>query len=330
MQILENELQNTTSVGTAFRIDVLANSSGTLRERIIDLRHNQDRYDGEPTAAIVLWDSDLGYFLLTAVNNVPFAALLDKPDSTPADDIDHVTSQDLAQSMDILALRPTRSPYVAPDSLHKKSELPMFLADHAKNWRKRSLNEEIRLSSATLNLMTDAHRVISQETHILGVAAADLFRRCERLQEELRDQISRVKDIVNRVDQAVAEQIVPEGEFDEPRPVVDARLAQVLTRQDELQARFNQLKARFAEGRGQELSDKECDWIADTQRLRKLLIPPDEEEGGTQNGGEHVAEPWERLEEVSILVYTAVSSPLTPIGETACKRPDCSSKRGIK
>ena len=330
MQNLENELRSIASVGTAFRIDVLANSSGTLRERIIDFRHDQDRYDGEPTAAIVLQDSDLEYFLLTAVNNVPFAAVLDKPDSTPTDDIDHVTSEDLAQSMEMLALRPTRSPYVAPDSLQKKSALPRFLPDHAKNWHKRSLTGEIRLSSATLDLMTDAHRVLSQETHILGAAAADLFRRCERLQEELRDQIGRVKDIVNRVDQAIIEQTVPEGEFDEPKPVVDARLAQVLTRQDELQARFSQMKARFAEGRGQELSDKECNWVADTQRLRRMLIPPDDEEDGAQNGGEQVAEPWQRLEEVSIRVYTTVSTSLISIGETTCKRPDCSCKRGIK
>ena len=321
MQNLENELQSTASVGTAFRIDILANSSGTLRERIIDLRQYHEARDCKATAAIVLQDSDLGYFLLTAVNDVPLAAILDQPNLSPVDELDLVTSDDLEQSMDMLALRPARSPYVPPSSLWERSALPGFLDRHVQNRHKKALKEEIRLSSATLDLMTHAHRVLSQETHTLGVAAADLFRRCERLQDELRDQIYRVKEASNRIDQLIDTDVSQDGDGekpetgtaqkadqDKPKTAIETRLDDARARQQKLLDRFHGLRSTFTRCQGQDLNEKEKTWVADTQRLRKSLIPPDEEESHSDE--EQIQEPWQRLEEVrvpmSIKIYTCI------------------------
>ena len=300
MQNLENELQSNASIGTAFRIDVLADAPGTLRERILDFRQDQERYGSQPTAAIALQDSDLGYFLLTAVNDVPLAAVLDEPDSSPTDDLDLMTTDDLAQGMDMLALGPARSPYVPPSSLWERSTLPGFLDANVQNRHKKALKEEIRLSSATLDIMTHAHRVLSQETHTLGVAAADLFRRCERLQDELRDQIGRVKEAANRIDQAIgkaADQHVENDQLD-GKAAVERRLMDARARQGKLLARFNEMKTRFAERHCKELSEKEQGWVSDTQWLRKSLMPPSEEEAQTDE--DRVLEPWQRLEEVRL------------------------------
>lgn len=301
VQNLESELQSTANVGTAFRIDVLANSSGTLRERILDFRRDQHRHGGTPAAAITLHDSDMGYFLLTAVDDVPMAAVLDGPDSSPNNDFDVVTTDDLAQSMDMLALRPTRSPYVPPSSLWERSMLPTFLDSQVQNRHKKALEEEIRLSSATLDLMTHAHRILSQETHALGVAAADLFRRCERLQDELRDQISRVKEAANRIDQAIDNEVDQrkENEESDGQGRVENRLENVRARQEKLLARFYQKKSQFAQCQGKDLSENEQCWIADTQKLQKSLIPPDEK---AQPDEEQALEPWQRLEEVHVSI----------------------------
>lgn len=310
VQNLESELQSTASVGTAFRIDVLANSSGTLGERILDFRRDQDRHGGVPTAVIALQDSDLGYFLLTAVDDIPMAAVLDRPDSSQGDELDLVTTNDLAQSMDMLALRPTRSPYVPPSSLWERSTLPNFLDSHVQNRHKKALKEEIRLSSATLDLMTHAHRVLSQETHTLGVAAADLFRRCERLQDELRDQISRVKEAANRIDQAVDNGIDQKMENDESdgKGRVERRLDSARARQAELLERFSRTKTRFAQCQGKVLSENEQSWISDTQKLKKSLLPPDDE---AQPDEGQVLEPWQRLEEVRVGILIIILNLLT-------------------
>jgi len=325
VQSLESELQSPASVGTAFRVDVLANSCGTLRERILDFRRDQRRHGGTAVAAITLQDSDMGYFLLTAVDDVPIAAVLDTPDSSPNNGFDLVTTDDLAQGMDMLALRPTRSPYIPPSSLWERSTLPTFLDSQVQNRHKKALKEEIRLSSATLDLMTHAHRVLSQETHALGVAAADLFRRCERLQDEIRDQISRVKETANRIDQAIDDDDDQKKEIDESdvKGHVESRLENVRARQEKLLARFNRTKSQFAQCQGKDLSENEQCWISDTQKLQKSLIPADEE---AQPNDEQVLEPWQRLEEVRGGIRITYLLHLLCTGETIGPRLNCSRK----
>ncbi len=177
--------------------------------------------------------------------------------------------------------------------------MPTFLDSKIQNRHKKALKEEIRLSSATLDLMTDAHRVLSQETHALGVAAADLFRRCERLQDELRNQISRVNEASNRIDQAIDNNVDRRKGNDESdgKGRVERRLENVRARQEELLARFNRTKSQFAQSQGKDLSETEQCWISDTHKLQKSLIPPEEE---AQPDGEQVLEPWQRLEEVRV------------------------------
>lgn len=298
VQNLENELRSTASVGTAFRMDILANSSGTLRERILDLRQDQEAHHKDPTAAVILQDSDLGYFLLTAVGDVPLAAVLDQPDTLPSDDLNFMHKDDLAQSMELLVPRPPRSPYVPPSSLWERSTLPAFLDDHVQNRHKKTLKEEIRLSSATLDLMTHAHRVISQETNTLGIAAADLFRRCERLQDELRDQISRVREASSRIEQVIEKDKGQEGDDGkgDRDPSVQQRLDSVRDRQKQLLERFNETRRKFAKRQGKDLSDKERTWISDTRRLQASIVPPDDDKEAQEDGSQ-IQEPWQRLEE---------------------------------
>lgn len=293
---LEDEFQSSANTSTAFRINILANGSGTLRERMLDFRQEQQRQTGDPAAVVVLHDSDLGYFLLSVLNGVPHAAVLDRPDSSSSsNDADNV--EDLVQDAGTLTLGPARSPYIPPNSLWGQSRLPSFVDDHVQNRHKKALKEEIRLSSATLDLMTQAHRVVSEETHALSVAAADLFRRCERLQDELRDQIERVKEAADRIEQITDKELPAPGYDDSgKKSAVERRIAEVNSKQGQLMSRFNKLRINFANREGPELSDRERGFVSDVAMYEKSIMRPNEQP--SEEYDEDTLQPWERLDQV--------------------------------
>ena len=298
---LELELQNTANASTAFRINVLANGSGTLRERILDFRQERERQANETTAAVILQDSDLGYFLLTALGSIPYAAVLDKPDLPPSNELDMTTTDELVRDVGVLALGPTRSSYVPPTSLWSRSLLPGFVDNFVQNRHKKALKEEIRLSSATLDLITQAHRVVSEETHTLSVAAADLFRRCERLQVELREQITRVREAADRIDQITGRESNARGD-DDPgsKAAVERRIQDATSRQEKLLTRFNKMKTKFTQHRDTELSDKERAYILDMHAYKASLMEPEQQ--NSEEDDDHALALWQRLNQVCLMV----------------------------
>ncbi|KAI4233256.1 MAG: hypothetical protein LQ349_004516, partial [Xanthoria aureola] len=213
---LEEELQNSTTAGANFRLNMLRESSGTLRECI--LRFDPDRFTNNhvsssssstsANACIVLHDSDLGYFLLTSTNNNthPHAATLDTPKAfsfkqEPLSSDDEMEYSNLyPDSSDSLTSHIARSAYEPPSTFWNQSSLLQLTSQSLPAHRRRTLREEVRLSTATLELMTSAHRLLSNETHAIKTAAADLFNRCERMMQELRTQIERVREVNGRAE----------------------------------------------------------------------------------------------------------------------------------
>ena len=258
IQNLESELQSTANVGTRFRIEIVTNGYGTLRERILDFQQDQGLMAHDPTAAVILMDSDIGYFLLTAINGTPRAAILDKPEFAIEEELRTQTTYQLPEGSNMLTVAPTRQPYVPPASLWDRSALPYFVSSHVQNRHRKALKEEIRLSSVTLDLMTRAHRVLSEETHTLGVAAADLFRRCERLQDELRDQIERVKEVAKRTEETVGDLAETVSHDENPKLLIEKRLKDAQTRQAKIIARFEEVSKRLRKSSyEQPMSDQE-------------------------------------------------------------------------
>lgn len=117
---LDKELLNTSTSGSQSRLRTIRGSTRTLRERIIRFDHSDNtELSTSANACIVLYDSDLGYFLLTSTNenNRPHAASLDlpkfaivKPESLP-DDVDdpdaiQITEDPLLNSSPALHMNP--------------------------------------------------------------------------------------------------------------------------------------------------------------------------------------------------------------------------------
>ena len=133
--------------------------------------------------------------------------------------------------------------------------------------------------------MTSAHRILSAETHRLGVAAADLFRRCERLQEEFRDQIRRANEVATRIEGLNGEDADDYGGRPHARggARIDERLEAVKKRQDDLISRHELLRRRLARAGGRELCDKERAWVMEVRKLA-ASIPSTAEESQDEDG----------------------------------------------
>ena len=307
---LEKELQSADSTGISFRLDVFRNGPGTLRERI--LFFNQDSFPDQSTvntvpACLALEDSDLGYFLLTTHNNNPQAATLDRPYPTLAYDVDPDENDNNLPDMNALAIGPPRSAYQPANAFYAPSELPSFVDHKVPARHKHLLSQQIRLSPATLDLMTEAHRVLSRETHQLGIAAADLFRRCERLIEELKDQIGRVQECAVRTDNIVGD----DGDGDEGQKgkrtkraklSLEERVQSAREKQATLQERHEALKKKLHGAGGRKLSEKEKAWGLEVERTgdtitesrseglvqkRNAEEDEDEEDEENEDEGEH-------------------------------------------
>ncbi|MCJ1246131.1 hypothetical protein MMC30_003336 [Trapelia coarctata] len=306
LESLESELRSTATEGAEFRLGVFAQSFSTLRERILTLRNCSDEEDTEPYAApIILLDSRLGYFLLTADENQPQAVILDSPYNPFTPEPDRYSSHDYEPEMKLLTLGPTRSVYQPPESLWAESSLKAFLDNHVHSRHKKILKEEIRLSSAILDLMTEAHRILSQETHHLGVAAADLFRRCQRLQEEFRDQIRRANEGARRIESLNGEDA---DDYDDEKgrgaKRIEKRLQAVRDRREELANRHEALRKRLTRFGGRDLSDKERAWVAEVKKLEGELL---EDEEGNDEGQERKRELLERHAEARALTAEFIS-----------------------
>ena len=300
LQSLENEFQNTSNTGSAFRINILKNGPGTLREQIVDFEPEDqlDQFD-YATACVVLQDSDIGYFLLTSVRGQPQAVTLDKP-GAPLSEIFEV-HDDYQHDSDetALAVGPARSQYQPPASLWAQSSMPKFIDRQQQRRNKKPWKDEIRLSAASLDTMTEAHLILSQETHNIGVAAADLFRRCERLQIELRDQIKRANDVAYRTEGVLgknADDYKVKGENEEAgkekgNVVLQKRLEDAKERQETLMERLQELRAKVAKARGSVLSEKEESWIEEVHKISDSVVEPTTEEH--DNNDQH-STPWQR------------------------------------
>ena len=273
LQNLENELQSADSPGLLFRLDVFRNGPDTLRERIISFNQDSvlDEYPGRSVpSCIVLEDSDLGYFLLTSLDNHPEAATLDRPYPLLVPDPKSAEDEDALPNMNVLAIGPTRSAYQPANAFYTPSEVLSFVDRKTPARHKHLLSQQIRLSPATLDLMTEAHRVLSRETHHLGVAAADLFRRCERLIEELKDQIGRVQECAMRTDNV----IVDAGEKVEGKGAslnLEERAQRIQEKQVMLQERHEALKKKLYGAGGRKLSAKEKEWGREVERTDEAI-----------------------------------------------------------
>lgn len=325
---LEKELQSNDSLGATFRMDIIKNGPGALRERILTFKDINDLVSESSVAAcLVLQDSDLGYLTLTSVDGEPRAAVLDRPHVEPAAPFAEEQEEIYIPDLHMLSLDVPREVYRTPTAFSDPSSLPRFFEQHVPARHRRLMKQQVRMSTATLDLMTQAHRVLSEETHQLGVAAADLFRRCERLQEELRDQISRANEVAHRTEQIVGEDTDEYlgGKAGTIQARLDERMKNVRSRHQDLVARHVALGRKFSKVGGTGLSEKERRWFSEIEKARETIgVPPLENEQGEENEEEEIieSEAWQRFQDAKDLANDLVARAREAADQERTGRPN--------
>ncbi|KAF2757717.1 hypothetical protein EJ05DRAFT_476930 [Pseudovirgaria hyperparasitica] len=287
---VSTELSVAEREGAEFRMDVLLEGSRTLSESIIQLPV-AEQHSEQVSCCIVLEDSDIGYFVLFSADHQPFAATLDIPEYELHSESRMIEWSQMCEE----PLMPTsepRLPYQPPVAFWKESELVKYYGKTVPTRQKRAFAEEIKLAPASLDVLTGLHRLLSAETHQLGIAAADLFRRCERLQDEFKDQLRRVSELAHRIDQVTGEDegqdLVVDG-----NTKVEKRLSEVNARQEQLSARYQAIKSKLSRAGGREMSTAERSFAEEVEELNSSLNP--DSQADSQSGDMPV---WRRLEQL--------------------------------
>lgn len=297
---LEGELRDGPSEGVDFRLNLLATGENFIRERLIS----------EPTgrevpalaACVNILDRDLDNLLLSNSPRGPIALTLENPD----DDFnprklmaDTPVIEDSDTDETPLLLCVPRPAYEPPTAFALSSAMPDFHENlrHSKN--KRILHEPIRLSPATLTIFADAHKILSEETHRIGSAAAELFRRCEKLQVDLREQIEKANEVAQRVEQLAGEDNDIDAEYVTVNERVEKRIQDAQKRQKELHERLERIRKKASRGSSRELSDREKVWFKELSQLDSSVQKPSQ--NGSRKSGSRKIELWRRFEEVQEL-----------------------------
>ncbi|KAK4212419.1 hypothetical protein QBC37DRAFT_473837 [Rhypophila decipiens] len=302
---LERELESESAAGAEFRIELLVKGQGCERDRIYTQQPGQNAL----VAATAFRDPDLGHFVLSATNNDPIALFFDTPEAllTPA----------AAESPEVLVgpdeprepqpIWDPRPLFHPSDRLGKSSSIPAWY-EHVKTGRRRPiLQQEIRLSVASLELFTEGHQIVSSEVFELNNAVAELFRKCEALHSELRLQVIKANTVKRMVDEVTG------ADEDEDDPIsydmmVKSRLDQAQRKQEQLNKRMESLKRRMGRATSRGLSDKEKAWIEEVQTMERNLLGPYAEAGAEEvlpatpgGAAKGTKEVWKRVEEIKKL-----------------------------
>ncbi|KAL8935528.1 MAG: hypothetical protein Q9211_004656 [Gyalolechia sp. 1 TL-2023] len=304
---LDKELLNSSTSGSLSRLRTMRGSTRTLRERIIRFDHSMNtEASTSANACITLYDSDLGYFLLTSnnENTYPHAASLDVPKTAlvkteplPDEADDSFAYLEDEEPLTELVTRPAYEPSPV---FWNDSSLPSIVTRTVPPHRRRTLQEEIRFSGATLELMFSTHRLLSEETASLQQAVADLINRCQRMMQEMAEQLQQV-----RLQAAKADQLQRGGGGDDIKgenadEKLESRLQKARMRHADLKTRMGKMSMRLTELEERPLNEKETQWLKELEQLERAI---DQSVDGPINGHrEGSIEPWwQRYEDVKHL-----------------------------
>ncbi|EGY14711.1 hypothetical protein VD0002_g9389 [Verticillium dahliae] len=268
---LEGELQGDVEAGADFRLGLLVNGQNSTRERL----YTQPSADVlvPLAAAVAIRDLDLGYFLLSGTAFEPIALTFETPeeDFSPVRQETPLHEEKMAdmQPLDFYEPRPAFQPSHA---FGQQSGLPELLSMLRSSRHRTILNQEVRLSPVTLQILTDAHRVLGDDTHKLAVAVAELFRRCSTLQQELKDQIYKANEVKDKIDRISGNDKEGEGKGESDETRFERRIARAQDRQRELGERLERIRKHAGKVATRELSTKERALVEEVKSLEANLL----------------------------------------------------------
>ncbi|RKF61778.1 Nucleoporin NUP82 [Golovinomyces cichoracearum] len=284
-----------SSAGSDFRIDILAKSKESTLERLFT--KEALCMSSHFSASVLCQDTDLGHFLLTASSDGPVVLKFEgsEPESEFYRSMSRSPTFESEEPEKIPVICEPRPVYEPSHFLNEDSKLPEFLERMRHSRFKRLLKTDVRLSPAILSTMTEAHKVLSDETYRIGTGAAELFRKCERLQIDLIGHIKKANEVAMRVKSVTG--IDPNDKSKKSRKaILEERLQSANQRNKNLTYRLERLRKNALNGTSLPLSEKEKSWAEELQTLETKLIGP-------KDSSEKVIKrlPWERYAKLSSL-----------------------------
>ncbi|KAF2660306.1 hypothetical protein K491DRAFT_589345 [Lophiostoma macrostomum CBS 122681] len=269
---LEEELADPQSERIDFRLSRLLDSAATQVDACIQRSPKsgvaEDGTVEQVTSCVVVEDGNVGYLVLTVQGNEPQAVILDAPEDVIQ------TPEGLAESMDAAGI-PIQTRELFAPSKDLWSPLHFLqIKDHLIPARHSAPSkEEIRLSPANLDILMNAHKALSQDTHRLQTAVADLFVRCQRLRDEFHDQVVRTAKLADKIDESTGGDGAGSGGDSYSSAKIEDRLERVKAKQDALNARYDTIRRKMAHVGGAELSEKEAKLVETLQVMERSLDP---------------------------------------------------------
>jgi nucleoporin NUP82 len=144
------------------------------------------------------------------------------------------------------------------------------------------------------------------------MAAAELFRRIEVLQTELRQQISKANEVAARVE-AVTGDDVKDGPVEGENERIVLRIEKARETQKKLAERLNKVKQKIGKGGRRELSERESLWLEEVHAAARNILPPSEipaissTELDIPKTSKDVTLPWQRFEQAEDLYSSLMS-----------------------
>jgi nucleoporin NUP82 len=133
----------------------------------------------------------------------------------------------------------------------------------------------VRLNPTTLTILTDAHKILSEETHRLGEAAAELFRRIEVLQADLKSKVEKANEVAQRVDEITGEDSQEDGPLKGANERIAERIQSAKSRQEYIAQQVDRIRRKVGRGTQRELSDREKAWFEEVSGLAAKILPPE-------------------------------------------------------
>ncbi|ORY69865.1 nuclear pore complex protein An-Nup82 [Pseudomassariella vexata] len=264
---LESELLGDSEAGSDFRIDLLVGGQSSTRERLYT-SPVQGSTAPPLTASVAIRDPDIGYFLLSATPFEPVAIVFEAPEN---DFQPLLTSASPGFNVDIdvkpLDFYEPRPIFQPSHAFEESSALPSLLGRLRTSRHKAIVDQEVRLSPVTLQVFTDAHKVLSEETYRLGEAASELFRRLQTLQAELKQQITKAGEVRARVDAITGDDQNEGMETETTNAALERRLRSARERSKAISGRLERMRRTIHKATSRELSDKERAWIKEVNAL---------------------------------------------------------------
>ncbi|KAH3975010.1 hypothetical protein HBI55_173900 [Parastagonospora nodorum] len=290
---LENELSQPQVEGADFRIQRLLESANSSVEKYLQRKPAGSPAEQEVTSAVVIEDGNIGYLLLTTIDNEPQAAFLDAPEyGLP-------TEEEIAEYMHISGpQKEVREAWQPPKELYEPIDLLGSINIPSRH--RAAMKEEVKLSPANLELLMDVHRVLSVKTSKLQYAVSDLFNRATRLQEEFRDQVWRSAQVTSKIDAVTGnDELGSDDGSLAGRAKIDDRLERVRARQDKINARYEGLRNKMHRLGSTELSEKEANFVEELSAMDGAL----DKSGATLTGDVDGAQDptWQRVDRIKDL-----------------------------